>query len=55
MNQVQRVLDIKAPIHTVAGQKYKGQQPKYAKRINQKTGVEEFVKVSRGIPFVRVS
>ena len=55
MNQVQRVLASNAPVHHVAGQSYKGQQPQFAKVVDPSTGLEQFKQVTRGIPFVRVA
>ncbi len=55
MNQVQRVLNSKAPTHKMSDRKYKGAPPSFAKVTNPRTGLEETVKTSKGIPFVRVA
>lgn len=54
MNQVQRILDSKAPLHHMSDRTYKGSNPQYRTMINPSTGLEETVKVSKGVPFVRV-
>ncbi len=55
MNQVQRILESNAPVQSVAGQKYKGRNPQFQQVTDPETGISHFVKVARGIPFVRVS
>ncbi len=53
--QVQRILESNSPEHTIAGVRYKGQPPVYAKTIDPKTKCESFVKTQRGVPFVRLT
>lgn len=53
MNQVSLILESNAPLHRMSDRLYKGRPPIYAKIINPETKLEEFVKTSKGIPFVR--
>jgi len=53
MNQIQRILKTNAPIHSVAGSKYKGSPPVYAD-VSATHEPPRFAKVEAGIPFIRV-
>ena len=53
MNQVQRILKSKAPVHSIGGQIYKGQNPIY-RDVSGPGQLANFVKVQPGVPFVRV-
>ena len=55
MDQVQRVLNSKAPTHKMSDRNYKGSAPSFTKVTNPETGLEETIKTSKGIPFVRVA
>lgn len=55
MNQVERILNSDAPIQTVGKTHYKGQPPVYRNLEHLPGAAPRFVKVSKGIPFVRVS
>lgn len=54
MNQVQRILDSNAPVHKMSDRSYKGKNPEFTTVTNPKTGLEETIKVSRGVPFVKL-
>ena len=54
MDQRQRILESRPTTHTVAGRVYAGENPLFAERKDPLTGVVEFVKVRKGIPFIRV-
>lgn len=51
--QVQRILEGNSPEQIVDGVAYKGQPPVYSKTIDPETKCEGFVKIQRGVPFVR--
>ncbi len=55
MNQAQRVLNSKATTHKMSDRSYKGEAPTFTKITNPNNGLEQFVKTSKGIPFIRVS
>ena len=42
-------------IQDAGGTEYVGTHPEYATKLNHHTYVEEFVKVSPGVPFVRLT
>lgn len=54
MNQVQRIVASKAPLHEMSDRTYKGKSPEYTTVTNPNTGREEIIKTAKGIPFVRV-
>ena len=55
MNQAERILNGNAPIQTVGETQYKGQPPTYRNVQHVPGGMPRFVKVAKGIPFVRIS
>ena len=54
MNQVQRIVNSKAPLHEMSDRTYKGKNPEFTTVTNPKTGRDEIFKTAKGIPFVRV-
>jgi hypothetical protein len=54
MTQKERILKSKSSIHEIGGTTYKGEHPVYKKVTNRETNLEEYVKVSKGVPFVKV-
>jgi len=54
MNQVQRIVESKAPLHEMSDRTYKGKSPEYTTVTNPNTGRDEIIKTAKGIPFVRV-
>ena len=53
MNQKQRILVSDAPVQTVAGREYKGRPPVLQAKYDANGFVEGYVKLARGVPFVR--
>lgn len=54
MNQVQRVLKSNSPVHKMSDRSYKGSNPEFTTMTNPKTGQQETIKTSRGVPFVKL-
>ncbi|QDP56500.1 MAG: hypothetical protein Tp118SUR00d2C21406351_6 [Prokaryotic dsDNA virus sp.] len=54
MNQVQRIVESKAPLHEMSDRTYKGKNPEYTTVTNPDTGRDEIIKTTKGVPFVRV-
>lgn len=54
MNQVQRIVASKAPLHEMSDRTYKGKNPEYTTVTNPNTGRDEIIKTAKGIPFVRM-
>ena len=54
MDQVQKIVNSKAPLHEMSDRTYKGKNPEFTTVTNPKTGRDEIIKTAKGIPFVRV-
>lgn len=50
----QNVLNSNAPIHTVAGTRYKGSNPEYQAVRNEDGNITGYNKVKKGVPYVKI-